>query len=353
MGFWSTDDRQNTGLAIRLHIHHSDSSKVLGHPHLLVSELEAIQDHPENPYAPLPYFTDAIVGLSAFKLLVHSKESLSSNEEALAALLWQKLEPMHEVYHRSFYRIKTLLATKSMDPISEMNFEQSLRDIVKSACTNEGTYLNELTNLIDSINYLETKRSHPLLFDTKLQLSNSSLSILHTLYSLLYNLRALTAIHYNGNRKDNLFETLQIDSVKDYFHAPDLLTNESMLYYKFIQYRQETQSGIIKDDSMIQAFKAYLPHSHYLVTSLPEDFFTKQSSESLEQSLYTFQIDWLLGSPAGLLYRVREELIGLKEGYEHTFWPELHSDVNPEPASTLHVNCILGPEHIRQLSEAA
>ncbi len=353
MGIWSTDDKKNTGLAIRLHIHHSENSGVLGRPHLLVSELDSIQEQEEHPYAPLPYFTDAIVGLSAFKLLVHSKDSLSSNEEALAALLWQRLEPLHEVYHRANHRIKPLLASKSTDPKAESNFEQSLRDILKTACNYQGTNLSELLNLLDSLNYLESKRSHPLLFDTKLQLSASTISILHTLYSLLYNLRALSAIHYNTNRKDNLFEILQLDSVKDYFHAPDLLTNESMLYFQFLGLQKKNAISAAAQDSLVQSFKTYLPHSHYLVTSLPQEFFSQQNPELLEQSLYTFQIDWLLGSPGGLLYRLREELFGLKEGYEHTFWPELHNEESEEPVGTLHVNCILGAEHIRQLSEAA
>lgn len=353
MGIWSNEIKQNTGLVIRLHIHHTEDSRVLGHPYMLVSELESIQEVEGHPYAPLPYFTDAIVGLSAYKLLVHSKETLSSNEEALAALLWQRLEPLHEVYHRSYQRIKPLLATRSPDSKAELVFEQSLREILKTASTEKGTNLDELLNLIDSLNYLESKRSHPLLFDTKLQLSASTINILHTLYSLLYNLRALSAIHYNSRRKDNLFEMLQIDSVKDYFHAPDLLTNESMLYYQFMKLQKNSPSTAHGLDSLKQAFKTYLPHSHYLVTSLPEEFFSQQNSELLEQSLYTFQIDWLLGSPGGLLYRVREELIGLKEGYEHTFWPELHNIQGDEPVGTLHVDCILGAEHIRQLSEAA
>jgi hypothetical protein len=353
MGIGTNDEKQNTGLAIRLHIHHSENSRVLGRPNLLVTELESVQDSKDHPLAPLPYFTDAIVGLSALKLMIHTNDAITSNEEALAALLWQRLEPMHEVYQRSYQRIKPLLNTKASETLAGENFETSLRDIVKLASTEDGIDLAELLNLIDSLNFLETKRAKPLLFDTTIQISSGALNLLHTLYSLLYNLRALSAIHYNSKQKDTLFEVLQIDNVKDYFHAPDLLTNETMLYYHYLSLRKHGLIAGSGDDSLGHAFRNYLPHSHYLVNSLPDDFFSRQNSELLEQSLYTFQIDWLLGSPAGLLYRLREELIGLKEGYEHTFWPELHNAVSEEPIGILHVDCVLGADHIRQLSDAA
>lgn len=86
---------------------------------------------------------------------------------------------------------------------------------------------------------------------------------------------------------------------------------------------------------------------------LPESFFLNQSAEQLEQSLYSFQIDWLLGTPAGLLYRIREELNGLREGYEQTFWPELQHAEAEDSISILHVNCTLSAKHIQQLSESA
>ena len=114
----------------------------------------------------------------------------------------------------------------------EKNFEKSLFEILKASCTPKGTNINEILQLIPTLNNLEEKRSHPLLFDTQLQFSDSTIGILHTIYSLLYNLRALTAINYNALCNDTIYETLQIDSVKDYFHAPDLLTNDTMFYLK-------------------------------------------------------------------------------------------------------------------------
>ena len=51
-------------------------------------------------------------------------------------------------------------------------------------------------------------------------------------------------------------------------------------------------------------------------------------------------MDWLLGTDAGLLFRIREELYGLKEGYEKIFWPDL-TDKPTQNQSHLSVSCEL------------
>ena len=354
MNMKPTESFSHSGLDIRLEILFAENSKILGRPIFLKTKVGVAQAEEDHPFSPLPYFTDAILGLSAFQLTLNANDYASTSEvEELVSLLWQKLEPMHEVYRRSHQRVSPLLQIKPSLPSKEMEImlEQSLKDILKQSCTTKGIDLTEVLNLIDSLNYFEAKRSHPLLFDTQLQISESTLRQLHILHSLLYNLRAVIAIFYNSTRKEMLYESLHLDSVKDYFHAPDLLTNETMLYFQFLNL---CKKGQIKDQSealLNKAFKNHLPHSHYLVHSLPGNFFTNQNFELLEQSLYTFQIDWLLGSPAGLLYRIREELMGIKEGYENTFWPELQNEESSEPSRTLQVNCVLDNTHIHQLSE--
>lgn len=354
MSLWSSNNNHNTCLSIRLNIHFREGMSAVGRPGLLETEIKTSEQPQEiGPLAPMPYFTDALVGLSAYKLLVHSKDSLSSNEEALAALLWQRLEPMHEVYYRASQRIQQWLGSKSTNAQAELIFEQEFRDILRTACSSEGTKIHDLLPLIEALNQMETRRSHPLLFDTKIQLTASTINILQTLHSLLYNLRAISAIHYNTHRADPLFDGLQLDTVKDYFHAPDLLTNESMLYYHIQSHLGASNSERKTHNWINDAFLSYLPQSHFLVNALPEEFFANKGREQLEQDIYTFQIDWLLGSPAGLLYRLREELIGLREGYDQTFWPELQNEIVSEPTASLAVNCILDSEHIRQLSDVA
>ncbi|MEY4615097.1 MAG: hypothetical protein RJB66_57 [Pseudomonadota bacterium] len=353
MGIWSNNGTHHLGLGIQLHVHYEEAHKALGRPSLIETELSPVEEQDSHNLAPMPYYTDALVGLSAYKLLVHSKDNLSSNEEALAALLWQRIEPMHEIYHRSNTRIKQFLSTKSTAPTAELVFEQSLHEILKKACTSKGTHLQELIRLLDSIQQLEVERSHPLLFDTKLNFASGTMSILHTVYSLLYNLRALSAIQYNETSSETLYDGLHIDSVKDYFHAPELLTNDTLLYRHIAILQRKGKLSRPGDESLSEAFLNYLPHSYFLLNSLPESFFEHKERTQLEDELYQFQVDWLLGTPAGLLYRIREELIGIREGYQHTFWTELQNEEAKEPHSLLHLQCVLDSEHIKHLDDAA
>ncbi len=347
----------SNGLDIRLHIQQSETAKVLGHPTLLKYEINS-SGFTQQPFqAPLPYFTDALLGLSAYKLTLHSKEYSSNTEEEDAVTqLWQGLEPLHEVYQRSFQRVKSLLqfSTNNKSPSEfEQKLEQGIADILKTSCNDNEIDFMELSSLLDCIDYFETKRHKPLLFDLQLQLPTATMEQLHTLNSVLYNLRALTAIYYNSHRKESLYETLHLDNVKDYFHAPDLLTNDTLLCHQFLTLKKKGEITGTGEGTLEKAFKNYLPHSYQLVQCLPESFFLNQSAEQLEQSLYSFQIDWLLGTPAGLLYRIREELNGLREGYEQTFWPELQHAEAEDSINILHVNCTLSAKHIQQLSESA
>lgn len=355
MGERNDVNTNSSGLNISLHIHQSEESNVLGHPKYINYEINAATKSADPNQAPLPYFTDALLGLSAYNLSLRCQDySASSEEERLVSNLWQGLEPMHEIYNRSFQRIKLLLHNKlSIPSEAELKFEKSMNEILRSSCKSDGIDLVELLHLIDSLDYLETKRNQPFLFDTNIHFSNSTMDVLHTLNSLLYNLRALTAIYYNSKRKEPLYESLHLDSIKDYFHAPDLLTNDTMLCHQFIQLKQKGQLTGGGEIHLEKGFKTFLPHSYQLIQSLPESFFTNQNSEQLEQSIYSFQIDWLLGTPSGLLYRIREELNGLREGYEQTFWPELINTEAEEVVSVLHVNCLLSAIHIQQLCEVA
>jgi hypothetical protein len=353
MKSWSNDQNRDAGLGIQMHLHFEEARKILGRPSLLETEFSLVEEAESLSMAPMPYYTDALVGLSANKLFVHSKGTPSSNEEALAALLWQKIEPMHEVYHRSQQRMKTFMTTSPKDESVITKFEQALRETLKKSCTTKGTHLNELSHLLEAIQQLELDRSIPLLFDTKLHLSEGAMSVLHTVYSLLYNLRALTANQYNSASADPLYDGLHIDSVKDYFHAPELLTNDTLLYHHLLTLKRNGKLTRPGDNSLTEAFISYLPHTHFLLANLPEGFFEHKEQSQLEDELYQFQVDWLLGTSAGLLYRIREELIGVREGYQHTFWPELQFEEAKEPLSILHIQCALDSEHIKHLNDAA
>ena len=87
-------------------------------------------------------------------------------------------------------------------------------------------------------------------------------------------------------------------------------------------------------------FKSYSHNGFCLIESLPKSFIQSLHQEELEESLYIAQMDWLLGTDAGLLFRIREELFGLREGYQKIFWPD--AEGRPEQYQTsLEVSCHL------------
>ena len=59
-----------------------------------------------------------------------------------------------------------------------------------------------------------------------------------------------------------------------------------------------------------------------MIENLPHSFLNSQSPAQLEETLHHVQMDWLLGSSSGLLFKIREELFGLIDGYDKVFWPE-------------------------------
>ena len=69
-------------------------------------------------------------------------------------------------------------------------------------------------------------------------------------------------------------------------------------------------------------FYQYNHNACCLIDQLPTSFLNSVSTTDLEDTLHHVQMDWLLGSASGLLFKIREEVFGLIEGYDKVFWPE-------------------------------
>lgn len=83
---------------------------------------------------------------------------------------------------------------------------------------------------------------------------------------------------------------------------------------------------------MAKAFQKYSHNACHLIDHLPESFLNALNPVDLEEALYLVQMDWLLASPSGLLFRIREELFGLQEGYTKVMW----KDCQPDPRASAH-----------------
>jgi len=63
-------------------------------------------------------------------------------------------------------------------------------------------------------------------------------------------------------------------------------------------------------------------------------------------------MDWLLGAPGGLMFKIREELFGAKEGMEKVFWPDQEFSKSKE-AKVLSYQCHLNEKKVFTNSEVA
>jgi hypothetical protein len=161
-------------------------------------------------------------------------------------------------------------------------------------------------------------------------------------------------MEHNAHVKEMCYDGLKLDPVGDYLPNIEENVNGSLLFYHWnaLSQHQPHQSKNFHD-SMEQAFRNFTYYGYSLTKELPPEFFKQKRIDLIEQGLYMFQIDWLLGSPAGLLFRLKEELYGLKESYEKIFWPDLHKKTNTQMHAILEAQCTIGPDQLKTLSEAA
>ena len=306
-----------------------------------------------TPEAPFHYSADALVGLSLVHLNRHLQHPFSTPKMdfAFAHESWQALEPHHELFSRSQPRIQALRESMpSPTPDGTSPFERGFSETLENCLQPWGFDLNELHGLIDLIDHLESKEERPLLYNFRLRFSRETLSKMHYLHSLLFNLRALLAMDYNAHIQDATHEAAKVDSISDYLAKADYVANDALLYWSFKRCKDELPASSAA--KIENAFFAYSHNGAALIENLPKTFLKKLNLEELEETLYLVQMDWLLGTDAGLLFRLREEIYGLFEGYEKVFYPELMGK-STQLQGPLSVNCQITEETLYPTSEAA
>jgi hypothetical protein len=308
------------------------------------------QSVPEEPFH---YFSDALVGLSLVHLNPHLKNPFSAPKMNFSFCheAWLALEPHHELFGRAQPRVQALRnhLKDNSKGLAEY-FERNFTEILDEAIHPWGADLSHLTHLVEAIDYLETKSDQPLLYNFNLKFSKPVVEKMHYLHSLLFNLRSLVALDYNAHSPDPTHEACKVDSITDYLSKADYVTNDALLYFNFKKQREQ-----IKPDTFEHLMKCFENYSHNgicLIENLPKSFLNSLQVEELEESLYIVQMDWLLGTHAGLLFRIREELYGLIEGYEKVFWPDAEGR-SPQKPSNLRVSCKLDLETLYPTSQAA
>jgi len=305
------------------------------------------------PEAPFHYHSDALVGLSSIHLNSHLKNPFSNpkNNFSFCHEAWQALEPHHEMFLRSQPRVQALRHhLKDTPTMITSAFERNFSDVLESCQHPWGIDLEGLTQLIESIDFLEGKMEKPLLYNFNLKLSRLMNEKFHYLHSMLFNLRSLIALDYNSYIQDPAHEAVKVDSITDYLAKAEYVANDALLYYNFKKLRDRMPEKTAED--MSKSFRQLSHNGFCLVESLPKSFLSSLNHEELSETLYIVQMDWLLGTDAGLLFRVREELFGLLEGYDQIFWPDIVATQQP-PHATLEVTCKLTEKDVFPTKEVA
>jgi hypothetical protein len=320
-------------------------------PILQPTQIQYWKDHQfknTTPETPFYYKADALLGLSLIHLNKHLQNPFSSPKMnyPFAHESWLALEPHHEMFSRALPRMQALKQKIKTETSPEVRrFEDSFSEILSNSLQPWGMDLAELTGLVKSIDFLETKLSSPLLFNFKISFSKEFAEKLHYLHSLLFNLRALIAMDYNAYIQDPTFEAVRVDSISDYLPKSEYVANDSLMYWQFVKLQEEMPAPTFK--KMAAAFNSYSHNATCLIDNLPKSFLNSVPAGDLEDTLYLVQMDWLLGTDCGLLFKIREELFGIIEGYEHVFWPDLDGKPH-KPSHALSVNCQVTENDLNQ-----
>lgn len=295
-----------------------------------------------EPQKPFKYMADALVGLSLLRLnsrlncpVTNPGANVGFCEQA-----WTALDPHWGLWHRCQDRVQSMYQQVEKVPSATCsNFEKVFIEALDSACKNDGIDLKQVSSLIDTINELESRKNAPLLYNFGLKFSPAFIQRLHHLYSFLFHLRSVVAVDWNAHVDDPSHEGVRVDSITDYIPKAEYVVNDALLFWQFSKLSHPFVAGRSSDVKVEKLFvepmkKAFYQSSHnacHLIDHLPNQFLAKLGPTDLEEALYLVQMDWLLGSEAGLLFRLREELYGLQNGYEKIFWHDLQ-DMPPKKA---------------------
>lgn len=291
-----------------------------------------------TPEAPFHYKSDALLGLALYQLHSNWQSShLPGKGQPFAADLWRSLEPHFELHLRAQPRVTALreqLKPKAF-PAAEA-FARQYSEVIANASDAKGFDFTQLEPLTEMVEELEAQLGRPLLYDFSLHFDHETRTSLQLLHSALFHTRTLIAMDTNSFIQDAAHDAVKVDSITDYLARGEYVANDALLYWNFKKMREHMSPTAA--EHMENAFQTYSHNGAYLVESLPKSFFTGQKAGELEETLYLVQMDWLLGTDAGLLFRIREELFGMFDGYEKIFWTDA-SARGPRVHDRLSVQC--------------
>lgn len=286
-----------------------------------------------TPTEPFKYMADALVGLSLLKLNHYIKSPMQTPhlDYPMVQEAWAALDPHVELYERSHQRTRALQSQIAVvNPQVVKEFESHFNETFEMCVKPWGMDLTALWPLLDTFTWLENKMQAPLLYNFGLNFSKPFIEKMHTLYSFLYHLRSLVAVDHNAHCEDPSHDGVKVDAILDYLPRAEYVVNDALLYWNFQKWARpliadsKHESTVQKNlvNPMMKSFHKLSHNACYLVDHLPTQFLNSLNPLELEEALHLVQMDWLLGSPAGILFKIREEIYGLQSGYEKIFWKD-------------------------------
>ncbi len=317
---------------------------------------------------PYRYLDDALLGFGIHLFNNYFRSPLykgSTGSYAMNLETWKKLNPLYNLYNRYQQRTKALRQNHPKNSLSLDRFIISLRDGMKGASQPWGIDLDALKGCLSSFSLLEEELRVPLLFNFEMDFPSQVIDEMQVLYALLFHLRAIIAMDHNKIPDVAVHEGCTVDPFSDYLPKAEFIVNDAMIYFQFqkLQRKFPIKASTHFDTPELNSLKAWLSplqasfhqYAHnacQLIDNLPEEFLKALKPSELEDALYLIQMDWLLGSPAGLLFRIREELFALEEGYEKVFWRDLEGH-QTRPSQIIQISTLLTEDDIKQHSVAA
>ncbi len=304
-----------------------------------------------QPATPSAYLSDLLLGVSFLRLNSYCSSPLAVPfiDPSFAQEVWSGLEPHRELFKKSQKRIESLYQeVKPVSPALVKEFEQRFSEVLERVQQPWGYDLRDFYELVDEIEKFESQIGNPLIYSLNVKFSPSFEEKLLSLDSFLFHLRSVVALDHNAHIQEPAFEAVHVDSVQDYIPRADYVVSDAVMYWNFKRLAKPwvsgSQSNVSVDKLLVEptlkAFKKYVHNACFLIDQLPDSFLSQLGPDDLEEALYLVQMDWLMGSGSGLLFKVREEIFGLENGYEKVFWHEWQ-DRHWQQPTTLKIACEL------------
>ncbi len=295
-----------------------------------------------TPTTTLKYMNDALIGMNYHVL--NQFKHLSNTDTQFIKNYLKNIDPYFEIYAKSSLRLKDVYKkTEQPKPPQKLisDFENEFSQAVDKCFSNDNVQLKFIGEALNILSDFEKKLGNAFLYNFTFEFSENFTGQLISFYSFLFHIRTVTAMNHNDQVSDSAFESIRCDSISDYLARTDYTANDALLYWQFKKLTtpfvgvSDVRVEKLLVNPLEQAFFKFNHNACSLVNNLPESFLTTHNAVQLEDALHQIQVDWLLGSSCGLLFRLREEFYGLQHGYDKIFWPEA-SYSKPQKVATLN-----------------